>query len=47
MAVTSGTLDLEEGGTSWRPAMEFYCKRKGYWLGSLGIEEGMSLQGMS
>ncbi len=31
MIVTTGTLD-ERGGGSWKPKLEYYCKRRLSWL---------------
>jgi hypothetical protein len=38
IVVTAGTMD-ESSLSKWRPDKEYYCKRKGVWLGNIGAEE--------
>ncbi|KAH7412708.1 DUF636 domain-containing protein [Cadophora sp. MPI-SDFR-AT-0126] len=46
IAVMAGVLDLaDEEWKSWAPEREFFCKRKGDWMRSVGApEEGKTLE---
>jgi len=45
--VATGTMDLEDVGTKWRPEREYYCKRRGAWLEERGTVETMRFEGMT
>ena len=38
MIVASGTLNFDEALKEWKPEAEFFCKRRGPWLGSAGAD---------
>lgn len=48
IAVASGALDLgDEELLAWKPEREYYCARKGSWLGSAGASVEAQFQEMS
>jgi hypothetical protein len=44
--VPSGTLDFD-ALADWKPQAEFYCKRRGGWLQTAGVDSGSRFQGMT
>jgi len=47
VVVTSGSLDFGDGESEWRPEREYFCRRKGAWLGDFGTEVENRFHGMS
>jgi hypothetical protein len=45
--VANGTFDHQENLKEWKPESEFFCKRKGSWLETVGAEAGKKFDGMS
>jgi hypothetical protein len=46
LIVASGTLDID-ALKEWKPQAEFFCKRRGPWIGSAGAGEGHKFKGMT
>jgi hypothetical protein len=44
--VASGTLDLD-ALKEWKPQAEFFCKRRGPWIGSAGADDGSKFNAMT
>ncbi|TVY19797.1 hypothetical protein LARI1_G003035 [Lachnellula arida] len=45
--VATGTLDYEEALKEWKPEAEFFCKRRGPWLSSIGANEEKKFNAMT
>ncbi|TVY91856.1 hypothetical protein LAWI1_G002178 [Lachnellula willkommii] len=45
--VATGTLDYEEALKEWEPEAEFFCKRRGPWLSSIGVNEEKKFNAMT